>query len=256
MDIQNTNQQTVPIEGSGQNQSSPSEDQRTQFKKFIIILGIIIALFAFGIGGYFLGATKNQTTPQSQQVTTSPSSTQQSRASTSTTQNNTQEYTTYQYNVFHIGTPVFQVQIPKDWSAYTEYSQLGKAQVVHFGESQYEIKPGLVSNVSSTVEIRLIKDASLSKQNPENWSSNQRVDIIGGAGQFNWADTTVGSLPAKVGSFGGVSCNERFVLLIQNDLIFSFHVPVCGDEKTDPLLPVFNHILSTFKILTPDPVGL
>ncbi|MDO8658285.1 MAG: hypothetical protein Q7K55_06080 [Candidatus Levybacteria bacterium] len=95
----------------------------------------------------------------------------------------------------------------------------------------------------------------MSKQNPEKWSSNQRVDIIGGDGQFNWADTTVGGLPAKVGSFGGVSCDDRFVLLTQNNLIFSFHVPVCEDEKTDQLLPVFNHMLSTFKILNPDPVG-
>lgn len=256
MDIENINQPSVPIEGSSQNQSSSPEDQHRQPKRFIIILGIIAALFTFGLGGYFLGTNKNQTTPQLQQVTVSPTPSQQSSTSMPATKNNIQEYIAYQYNVFHIGTPVFQVQIPKDWSAYTEYSQSGKAQVVHFGESQYEIKPGIVSNVPSTVEIRLIKDASLSKQNPENWSSNQRVDIIGGSGQFNWTDTTVGSLPAKVGSFGGVSCNERFVLLTQNNLIFSFHVPVCEDEKTDPLLPVFNHILSTFKILNPDPVGL
>lgn len=255
MDLENTNQLLPRIEGSSQNQSSFPKDQPSQSKKFIIVLGIIVALFAFGVGGYFLGTNKIQTTPQSQQVTVSPPVAQQSPAPNSATQNNIQEYTTYQYNVFHIGTPVFQVQIPKDWSAYTEYSQLGKAQVVHFGQSAYEIKTGIVSNIPSQIEIRLIKDVNLSKQNPENWSSNQKVDIIGGAGQFNWSDTTVGGLPAKVGSFGGVSCNDRFVLLTQNNLIFSFHVPVCEDEKTDPLLPVFNHILSTFKILNPDPVG-
>lgn len=256
METENKNQPQPSIQSSSQSQPIHSEEQSMWPKKIIVILAIIVALLSFGVAGYLLGTNKNQATPQSQQVTVSPTPSQQSSTSIPATKNNIQEYIAYQYNVFHIGTPVFQVQIPKNWSAYTEYSQLGKAQVVHFGESQYEIKPGIVSNIPSTVEIRLIKDASLSKQNPENWSFNQRVDIIGGDGQFNWSDTTVGSLPAKVGSFGGVSCNDRFVLLTQNNLIFSFHVPVCEDEKTDPLLPVFNHMLSTFKILNPDPVGL
>lgn len=255
METENTNQPQASIQNPGQNQSIVSEDKSWQYKKIMIILTIIVAFFVFGAGGYFLGVNKNQATSQPRQLTVTQPPSTNNPVSISKPQNNIQEYTTYQYNVFHIGTPIFQVQIPKDWSAYTEYSQLGKAQVVHFGQSNYEIKTGIVSNVPSSIEIRLIKDSSLSKQNQENWSSNQRVDLIGGDGQFNWTDTTVGGLPAKVGSFGGISCNDRFVLLIQNNLIFSFHVPVCEDEKTDPLLPVFNHMLSTFKILNPDPVG-
>lgn len=78
MDIENTNQPPIPIEGSNQNQSSFPENQPRQSKKFIIILGIIVALFAFGVGGYFLGANKNQIIPQSQQVTVSPTVTQPS----------------------------------------------------------------------------------------------------------------------------------------------------------------------------------
>ncbi|OGG33420.1 hypothetical protein A2968_02505 [Candidatus Gottesmanbacteria bacterium RIFCSPLOWO2_01_FULL_42_22] len=72
MNTENTSQPQAPIQDLNQNQSLPSEDQPRRSKKFIIILGIIIALFAFGVGGYFLGVNKNQTTSQSQQVSASP----------------------------------------------------------------------------------------------------------------------------------------------------------------------------------------
>lgn len=78
MDLENTNQPPTPVKGTPYNQFSPSENQPTQSKKLIIILGITVALFAFGVGGYFLGANKNQTTPQSQQTTASPTVTQPS----------------------------------------------------------------------------------------------------------------------------------------------------------------------------------
>lgn len=259
MDIENTNQSLVPIEGSSQNQSSSPEDQPKQSKKFIIILGIILALFAFGAGGYFLGVNKNQTETQSKQVTVSPTSTQP-YVSTSAPRDNSREYITYQYDTFHIGTPVFQVQIPSNWSAshtYRGYRE-GKVQAesVHFGESHYELQPGIVSEVPSLIQIRLKKDPELSKKDPADWSADETLDVFGASGGFNWSNTTVGGLPAKITSFGGARCNDRVVLLTQNDLIFSFYVPVCEDEKTDPLLLIFNHMLATFKILNPDPDGL
>lgn len=72
MDIENTNQPQSPVQNPGQSQPLPSEEQPRQFKKFIIILVIIVALFAFGAGGYFLGTNKNQATSQYKQVTVSP----------------------------------------------------------------------------------------------------------------------------------------------------------------------------------------
>lgn len=78
MEIQNTNQPSVPTGDSSQNQSSPLEDQPTQSKKFIIIFGIIVALLVFGIGGYFLGVNKNRAAPQSQQTIASPTVTRPS----------------------------------------------------------------------------------------------------------------------------------------------------------------------------------
>ncbi|MDO8658284.1 MAG: hypothetical protein Q7K55_06075 [Candidatus Levybacteria bacterium] len=135
METENINQQQVSIQNPGQNQPIVSEDQFWQSKKIMIILTIIVAFFIFGVGGYFLGVNKNQATSQPRQLTVTQPPSTNNPISISKPQNNIQEYTKYQYNVFHIGTPVFQVQIPKDWSAYTEYNQLGKAQVVHFGES-------------------------------------------------------------------------------------------------------------------------
>lgn len=77
MDIENTNSPPTPIEGSTQNQSSPSEDQPIQSKKFIVILGIIVALFAFGIGGYILGLSNNRVIDKNQNniVEVSPANT-------------------------------------------------------------------------------------------------------------------------------------------------------------------------------------
>lgn len=231
-------------------------------KGFIpILIVIILTTLVIGVGGgYFLGVNKNQTEPQSKQVTVSPTSTQQSYVSTSAPRNNTQEYITYQYNTFHIGTPVFQVQIPSNWSASHTYRGYGegkeRAESVHFGESHYELQPGIISEVPSLIQMRLIKDPELSKRDPADWSSDEMLHVFGAGGRFDWSDTTVGGLPAKITSFSGARCNDRVVLLTQNDLIFSFYVPVCEDEKTDPLLLVFNHMLSTFKILNPDPVGL
>ena len=72
METENTNQPQTSIQNPGQNKPIQSEDQPGQSKKIVSILAIVIALFAFGIGGYFLGVNKNQTTPQSQQVTVSP----------------------------------------------------------------------------------------------------------------------------------------------------------------------------------------
>lgn len=84
MDIDNTNQLTTPVEGSTQNQSSPSEDQPKQTKKFIIILGIIVAFFAFGIGGYILGTrNSNLGNLKSFNSSTSPSPTSTTEATVS-----------------------------------------------------------------------------------------------------------------------------------------------------------------------------
>ena len=58
METENTNQPQTPIQNPIQNQPIPSEDQSRQSKKIIIILAIIVALSAFGVGGYMLG-TRN-----------------------------------------------------------------------------------------------------------------------------------------------------------------------------------------------------
>lgn len=72
MESGNTNQPPVPIENSSLNQPFFPENQPSQSRKFIIILGIIVALFAFGLGGYFLGISKSQTIYPSQQAKASP----------------------------------------------------------------------------------------------------------------------------------------------------------------------------------------
>ncbi len=59
MESENTVQPQTPLQNSGQSQPAPSSDQPKQFNKIIIILGIIFALLAFGVGGYFLGTNKN-----------------------------------------------------------------------------------------------------------------------------------------------------------------------------------------------------
>ncbi len=58
METENTNQSQIHIQNPDQSQPILSEDQPRQSKKIIIILAIIVALFAFGVGGYMLG-TRN-----------------------------------------------------------------------------------------------------------------------------------------------------------------------------------------------------
>ena len=98
METENINQPQTPIQNPGQNQSILSEDQLKQSKKIIIILAIVVALLAFGIGGYFLGANKNQTAPASQQITASPTVVQPSPTNnpTSTENSATASWKTYQ----------------------------------------------------------------------------------------------------------------------------------------------------------------
>ena len=78
METENTNQPQAPIQNPGQNQPIHSEDQPGQAKKIVSILAIVIALFAFGIGGYLLGTNRNQTniqqSPTSSISTPQPSS--------------------------------------------------------------------------------------------------------------------------------------------------------------------------------------
>lgn len=66
--MENNNQQLVS--------SQPLTDQpvssSNQSKKMLMVFAIIIALFIFGVGGYFLGANKNQPTFQNNQNTTLP----------------------------------------------------------------------------------------------------------------------------------------------------------------------------------------
>ncbi|MBI2040327.1 hypothetical protein HYT18_04610 [Candidatus Microgenomates bacterium] len=98
MEIENTNQQQVPIQNPIQNQSTPLTSQSNLSKKIVIILAIIVALSAFGVGGYFLGANKNQTIPQPQQAVAPSIVTQPSPTNTpnSAEDSTTSTWKTYQ----------------------------------------------------------------------------------------------------------------------------------------------------------------
>lgn len=78
--MDNTHQQPVSPEI---NQPVGSSNQS---KKMIMVLGIIIALFIFGIGGYFLGANKDQPTFQNNQNTTSPTTVEKTSPTSAITQ--------------------------------------------------------------------------------------------------------------------------------------------------------------------------
>lgn len=78
MESKDTVQPQAPLQNSGQSQPVLSNDQPKQFRKITIILGIIFALLAFGVGGYFLGVNKNQTSSQPQQAVAQPTDVQSS----------------------------------------------------------------------------------------------------------------------------------------------------------------------------------
>lgn len=87
MDIENTNQSQIPIQNPGQSQPTLSEDQPSQSKKTIIILAIIVAFLAFGVGGYILG-TRNgnlgNLKPFNSSIPLSPTSTTEATISSTT----------------------------------------------------------------------------------------------------------------------------------------------------------------------------
>ena len=78
MEIENTNQPQASSQNPSQNQPLSSEAQPKRSKKIIISLSIIVALFAFGIGGYMWG-TRNSNlgnlNPFNSSITPSPTST-------------------------------------------------------------------------------------------------------------------------------------------------------------------------------------
>lgn len=227
MDIGNTNQPQTPIEGSTQNQSSPFENQPAQFKKFIIMLGIIVALFAFGIGGYFLGTNRNKSVTQYQQATPLPTNIIQPSPTNTPfpTENSITSWKTYLNNKagYSIKYPN---SIKQSTSTYDgsggvvtvdNWSPVGNA----YGINIYSYADGVNTRLEFNAKINSNEDISVAGQNVRKLVGTEIISDKG---------TLVHVGPVK-------NKGQEYMLIYTS-----------GGQEADPKdLAIFDQMLSTFK---------
>lgn len=239
MNIENTNQPPTPIQNSSQIQSLPSEDQPRQSKKLIILLGIIIALFAFGVGGYFLGANKNQTTPQSRQVTVSPTISQPSPTNTPIS---VEDSATSTWKTYTSQEGNYSFKYPANVKVYVneKFSVDGvkiplKDTVVLLSE----VLPGLNTNYQMSINHKLTNSSSLNDFVDKNSSCTSiesikgKVYNLGGKQSLIFEDTPCG--PYGMSSIYSLNRGLGYIIEIETRAGYS-DIKKYTDE-----------ILSTFK---------
>lgn len=249
MEIQNTNQSPVPTVDSSQNQSSPLEDQPIQSKKLVIILSIIVALFAFGVGGYFLGANKNQAAPQSQQATISPTTIVQPTPTNTSmpTKNSTTDWQTYTNPDYGIS-----LKYPTDavTSTQTLYSMLSKSS------NGLNIAPPYQEPYSKWYTFDLVVQDNLQSLDAKTIINNYAEDI-----RKNCSPPACGTPKMITDTLKqyknvaidgyifhiGAETDSAMVVHVRENKTYIFRVSGDQGNVTDYGLNIFDQILSTLK---------
>ncbi|MCL5784406.1 MAG: hypothetical protein M1142_03575 [Patescibacteria group bacterium] len=213
----------------------------TNQKGFIpLIVGVVIFLIVIAGGAYYLGTQKNQESSQVKQTIYSPqiSPTTLPKDSTSST------YIKYQYKVFHLGYPVFEVEVPSIWTAYTTYGKLiyQDPATIYLGEAQNKDN-GLLNDIIPSITIKIAKNKQLSEVDPKQWPQNDQLSMSFSSPISNsWVNLKVDGLDAKKISAETVGSPIDIVYFTKDGVIFTISNNARDQE-------MFEHILSTFKII-------
>lgn len=205
----------------------------------LLIVGLVLLFIIVASGAYYLG-TKNNTT-NTRAINIQPTPIDSSIVSQT-------GFSTYRYLVPDIARAEFQVEIPNDWSVYLgDYfgESNNKVLSIYFGKS-HSISNRFVDPVYPAIWIKVEKNASLASKDPSTWSYDDQGKLFPSYPITEQSSNiTVNGLPAKKFMLQGQGNDIETVYLIQGDHIFTF-TNFMGDNN------VFEHMLSTFKILNLD----
>lgn len=225
MDVQNTNQLSSPIESSSQNQSSSLQDQPRQSKGFIVILGVIVALFAFGIGGYLLGVNKNQTTPQSQQVTASPTVTQ-----TSPTNNpiSVENSITASWKTYTNEKSKFSIKYPSSWTEKGPVAGYDNTLVYLYADETFGEGPEPIGYYVWIYSDNKLPNAKLAKE------------VVG-----EYTVYKTGELPSRSGALSAFITKDEKTYVSVSITPYDVKQPFPSQDK---YVGIFTQMLSTFRL--------
>ena len=197
-----------------------------------IMLALFIGLFSgflFGTIGYLVGLIHQmdiQTAKEQLEVEQNP-------------QDTGQKTLTYQYVIPDVAIPVFQMDLPANWSAYSESDS---PITINFGKSHF-MSGQYLSDIPAEIIIHVTQDHTLASKDPRTWTHDDQLALFGATPLANgFTQTTVNGLTAKKTFVLGLGGNVEVVYLVNGDELFTF-INRNADSQT------FNHMLSTFKIL-------
>lgn len=225
MDLEDTNQPSVSMGDSSQKQSSPSENQPIQSKKLIILLGIIIALFAFGVGGYFLGANKNQTTPQSQQITVSPTISQPSPTNTPIS---VESSTTASWKTYTSEKNKFSIKYPSSWTEKGPVADSDNAIVYLNAGETFGEGPEPIRYYVWIYSDNKLPNAKLTKET---------------VGEYTVYKTD--ELPSRSGALSAFITKDEKTYISVSITPYDAKQPFPSQDK---YVDIFNQMLSTFRL--------
>ena len=202
---------------------------------------ITIAILLIIVGGsaYYLGMQKDRGAAK-----TSQSAYQQQANPTINRVQNIESYVKYQYKHIHLGYPVFEVEVPYNWSAYTTYGKLiyKDPATIFLGEAQNK-NNNVLNDIVPSVKIRVSKDKQLAEIDPKQWSFENQLALFDSSPvSNNWTNITVNGLSAKTISVDTLDSPKDIVYIVKDDVIFTI-----SNDHSDQA--TFDHILSTFKII-------
>lgn len=249
METENTDQPQAPIQNPSQSQPLVSKDQYWQSKKIIIISAIIVAFFAFGVGGYFLGTNKNQAKPQSEQVSVQPTNTSQpSPTDTSTPiENFAANWKTYTSSDYGIS---FKYPTDAVVDTKTLYSMLSKSS------NGLEIAPPYQEPYSKWYTFDLVV-----QDNPQNLDAKTIIDSYAEDIKKNCSPPACSTpkmitdtlKPYKNGEINGyifhigAETDSATVVHVKSNKTYIFRMSGDQGNVTDYGLNIFDQILSTLK---------
>lgn len=199
----------------------------------ILSLLAIVAFVIIGIVAYQFGRLNTkESSPAQQYIQVTPSPVSQAEKSG--------KYVTYQHVAFHVGTPIFTVEVPEEWSAYTIYraSEQDDPTTIYLGSKDY--RDSKLFDLVREVDIS-IEETPLAKKDPGTWSAEDRNRLIGqrlmpGTDEI----VTVDGVRAQKMTLNSNVPYDR-VYFAKGDTFITISQVNASNEA-------FNHVLSTFRL--------
>lgn len=226
-------------------QNSPSRNPISNQRCNVpIILGVVLLLLIIGGAAYYLGTQRSKEVLRNQksanQTQTNPTIAPKDQA--------VGGYIKYQHQMFHLGYPVFEVDIPNDWSAYTVFGKriYSNPATIYLGLAQNKTSDGLLHDLIPTIRIKIVKNKQLSSMDPKQWSQDNQLELFDGAPlpEDDWGNILVDNINAKKITVPTLGNPKTIVYLVKDDVIFTLSYVREGGDDT-----LLNQILSTFKII-------